>query len=271
MTNKETFLTIGEVSKIMDVNAKSLRYYERIGALIPAYIDQKTGYRYYSHSQLAIVNAIQICIEIGIPLKQFSKYCVDNQINAGLLLEEATILAETKINNIRKGLHTIEQLQNIIKKSDALIATKNAMPYDLPSITYIVERIPDQLNTSSFNKVLSRLHFRAIEIGYHPGMSFGRLYVFNNDKVVIGKYAFTSVSGAKNQEKGIIELAAGQYWAIHTTESRIAEASTIFSELFAQDGYKIVLEAEAISSVYNTEKVEYDIYCQKFSDNPILI
>ena len=33
------YLTIGDFAKLRNVDRKSLRYYERIGALIPAYTD----------------------------------------------------------------------------------------------------------------------------------------------------------------------------------------------------------------------------------------
>lgn len=38
---KQSLLTIGLLSKITDVSIKSLRYYERIGILQPAYTDEK--------------------------------------------------------------------------------------------------------------------------------------------------------------------------------------------------------------------------------------
>lgn len=67
------YLTIGEVSKIKQVSPKSLRYYEKLGILLPAYTNKETGYRYYTVEQLLIVELIHICIELGIPLKKFQK------------------------------------------------------------------------------------------------------------------------------------------------------------------------------------------------------
>ena len=39
------YLSISDFAKLRNVHPKSLRYYERIGALIPAYTDPETGYR----------------------------------------------------------------------------------------------------------------------------------------------------------------------------------------------------------------------------------
>src|SRR6056297_2440465 len=43
---------IGEFSKINRVTVKALRYYEKVGLLKPAHIDESNGYRYYSSEQL---------------------------------------------------------------------------------------------------------------------------------------------------------------------------------------------------------------------------
>ncbi|KPN98004.1 MerR family transcriptional regulator [Lysinibacillus sp. ZYM-1] len=45
-------LSIGEFSKISHLTLKTLRYYDEIGLLKPAFIDSKNYYRYYNLSQL---------------------------------------------------------------------------------------------------------------------------------------------------------------------------------------------------------------------------
>ena len=44
---KNELLSIGEAAKLKQVSVKSLRYYETIGILKPAYVDPSSGYRYY--------------------------------------------------------------------------------------------------------------------------------------------------------------------------------------------------------------------------------
>lgn len=70
----DSYLTIGDFAKLRNVDRKSLRYYERIGALIPAYIDPQTKYRYYKIEQLVDLDTILVCLELGIPLKEATKY-----------------------------------------------------------------------------------------------------------------------------------------------------------------------------------------------------
>lgn len=68
------YLSIGDFAKLRNVDRKSLRYYERIGALIPAYIDPRTKYRYYKLEQLVDLDTILVCLELEIPLKEAVKY-----------------------------------------------------------------------------------------------------------------------------------------------------------------------------------------------------
>ena len=45
-------LKIGEFSKLSHLTIKTLRFYEKEDLLKPAYIDERTGYRFYETSQL---------------------------------------------------------------------------------------------------------------------------------------------------------------------------------------------------------------------------
>ena len=67
-------LSIGEMARATGVNPKSLRYYERLGVIRPAFVDSETGYRYYAPQQKVLVESIVICIRIGVPLKDLARF-----------------------------------------------------------------------------------------------------------------------------------------------------------------------------------------------------
>ena len=52
-------LTIGEVSSLCHIPIKTLRYYDEIGLLNPAFTDPVTRYRYYSHTELFYISIIK--------------------------------------------------------------------------------------------------------------------------------------------------------------------------------------------------------------------
>ena len=91
------YLSIGKVAKQKGVSIKSLRYYDRIGVFVPAYINKETNYRYYTEDQLFLLDAIQLCIELGIPLSRFEEYKdADGSLNIQKLLFDGKDLAEKR-------------------------------------------------------------------------------------------------------------------------------------------------------------------------------
>lgn len=62
-------LPIGEFSKICNVTTKTLRYYDEIGLLKPAIVNEHNGYRYYDVAQLKtilFINKLKMyCFSLG--------------------------------------------------------------------------------------------------------------------------------------------------------------------------------------------------------------
>ena len=67
-------LRIGEFAKLVGCSVVSLRYYEEIGALVPAFVDEQTGYRYYTVQQTYQARLVRICIDVGISPKGLKAY-----------------------------------------------------------------------------------------------------------------------------------------------------------------------------------------------------
>lgn len=61
-------LKIGDFSTLSRISIHMLRHYNEIGLLIPAYVDEFTGYRYYSEDQLPTANRIQALKDMGFSL-----------------------------------------------------------------------------------------------------------------------------------------------------------------------------------------------------------
>lgn len=61
---------IGDFSRLSQISVKALRYYDEIGLLKPTYVDNATGYRYYSADLLPRLNRILVFKELGFSLAQ---------------------------------------------------------------------------------------------------------------------------------------------------------------------------------------------------------
>lgn len=115
------YMSIGKVSKIKNVSIKSLRYYDQIGILKPAFVNTETNYRYYTKEQLYLLDAITVCIKLGIPLKDLNNYVENSSINLQKLLYDGKILAEQKILDIHNCLATLQDtLQNMASSATGM-------------------------------------------------------------------------------------------------------------------------------------------------------
>ena len=62
--------TVGEMAKRLEVPASTLRYYDKIGLLVPSHRKDDNHYRYYSQEQLLTLFIIRKLKLLGIPLKE---------------------------------------------------------------------------------------------------------------------------------------------------------------------------------------------------------
>lgn len=61
-------LRIGDFSKISRISIRMLRHYDEMGLLVPAMVDEFTGYRYYSEAQIPQAERIQALKNMGFGL-----------------------------------------------------------------------------------------------------------------------------------------------------------------------------------------------------------
>ncbi|MGL6106966.1 MerR family transcriptional regulator [Romboutsia sp.] len=119
---------IGEFSKLSKTTIKTLRYYAEAGILEPEYIDEFTGYRFYSTKQLVELHKIQAYRQIGLSINEIKlilKYGDDENI----LLKRKTEL-EMEIANSIDQLSRIEFI--ISNKQEGLFMNYEARIKELP-------------------------------------------------------------------------------------------------------------------------------------------
>ncbi|MBQ3421288.1 MAG: MerR family transcriptional regulator, partial [Romboutsia sp.] len=67
------YFSIGEMSKLYNISIETLRHYDRIGILKPEYINEKTGYRYYSTKNFIALDLIKNFKAIGLSLEEIKE------------------------------------------------------------------------------------------------------------------------------------------------------------------------------------------------------
>ena len=99
------YLTISEFAGLRNVNINSIRYYEKQKILLPAWIDPQTKYRYYLPEQLNVLDAILLCIRLGIQLKTLKQLVDKNgQLDEKRILEQGKEILQRRLSSIERGL-----------------------------------------------------------------------------------------------------------------------------------------------------------------------
>lgn len=128
---------IGEFSKITQVPGSQLRYYDEIGLLAPAKIDELTGYRYYSAQQIPDLHRILALKDLGLSLDQIRRMVQDDlpveEIRGMLTLKkiqvEQTVIDEvTRLRHIEARLKQIETGLNM-GDYEVILKSIPEMPY----------------------------------------------------------------------------------------------------------------------------------------------
>ncbi|MFI9504353.1 MerR family transcriptional regulator [Nocardia sp. NPDC052566] len=90
MTDSDTdgLITIGALARASGLTASALRFYDDCGLLVPASVDEVTGYRYYAEAQCARATLIRRLRAIDMPLEAVSAILSGDTGQAGRLLDE---------------------------------------------------------------------------------------------------------------------------------------------------------------------------------------
>lgn len=118
----KNLFTIGEVSKLFDINIRTLRYYDDISLLKPEFINEDTNYRYYSTKQFEKLNTIKYLRALNMPISQINTFFQNKDVETMLnILEnqkEVVIDMKNELEIIQKKienrLNQIKDAQNSI-------------------------------------------------------------------------------------------------------------------------------------------------------------
>ncbi|MBV7509592.1 MerR family transcriptional regulator [Bacillus sp. sid0103] len=104
---KEKLYTIGEVSKLVNISIKALRYYDKINLFKPAFVDPETNYRYYKDSQIHILDLIKSLKYIGTPLEEMKEV-------QGLQRDDFFAFLTEQEKMVRKKIESLVEIEKII-------------------------------------------------------------------------------------------------------------------------------------------------------------
>ena len=91
--NTAQLMAIGRFSRLTGVGVKALRHYDEVGLLVPAAVDDETGYRFYSADQVDRAEAIRLLRRLDMPLEE---------IGSALAAEDPAALRDALVSHQRQ-------------------------------------------------------------------------------------------------------------------------------------------------------------------------
>ncbi|WP_041701299.1 MerR family transcriptional regulator [Gottschalkia acidurici] len=184
-------IQIGEMAKLHNISAQTLRYYDKIGLLKPEYMDKDNNYRYYNIEQFAHLDSILFLKELGMSLEQIKEYFKKRDIESVLeLLKQRDSDIEKQIKLLKRRQRNLQDKVSMIELYMQKKEYNNYQLKDIPSRNMVHLKSKLSKSKTDFEyglKTLSKL------IG-------DEIYFFNS--------MITCVIDKKSIEKGIYD-----YWS----------------------------------------------------------
>ncbi len=186
-----------------------LRHYDKLGILVPAYTNSETGYRYYTKSQLVILDLILVCTDLGIPLKQFNTYISDSgDFDIEKIIADGEKLAKVKLkalNNTVSMLKSAKAHLEIPQKQGGIYTRRIEKRY------FFVRELADNTFEIKFYwEALSQILSQLASSDMSPLISQGTVTRYDEDGVK--SFAYVEVDKPYKKTKNVITIPAGEYY-----------------------------------------------------------
>ncbi|PEZ84679.1 MerR family transcriptional regulator [Bacillus cereus] len=249
--------SIGEVAKIKDITIKALRYYHKMGILIPKHVDESTGYRYYSIDQFIHIDIIKSCRELNtsiVELQEIFKECNTDKLLQFLQLKRAE--AEEHIKKMKEVMETIDDLHAKVGSSQEILKS------DEISIEFFEQRyvvVAPCKEVGSLQELLYYSDLEKIVQDYveKMAMEMGILYNVNEKWDVEPKYVFNKVQDHVHMEEmpNIKVLPGGKYVTLAYSKENEEARRNVIIEYIKENSIEVesFIEVELVSDIFNTE------------------
>ena len=102
---------IKEFAKLCGVSVRTLHYYDEIGLLKPAFVDEQNSYRFYDEKSLESIQEILFYRELDFPLKSISEILSSPDYDKQKALKEQRKLLVLKKQRLERIIDALEDAQ----------------------------------------------------------------------------------------------------------------------------------------------------------------
>lgn len=242
--NDPKLMSIGQVSRIAGVHIKSLRYYDQIGVLRPAYTNPDTGYRYYTTAQLYTLEAIQLCIELDIPLKEFSRFIGEDQhLHYDALIAYGNQIMQARLAAIQRSMEIIRASQQEMETTERYKHIKGIFERDFQGMTVVLMPIQAMQEDTQSLLDMTDLYAQYQACGITLGYDYGYLFDYHDGSV--DRYSYVQIIDAPAEVPYALRvLPGGPRACLWSQSSMIESAATLFADAFRGERTVTAVETE---------------------------
>lgn len=246
----EKYFTISEFAKLRNIN--SLRYYEKIGVLKPHYVDEKTGYRYYSPEQVSVLDVILLCINFGMPLKELANYINNNIIDNKELFETGRKIAKQRICDFQMELSKIEYTLRYLNNNQQFSEKKGFYNRDIPERTIVMKEYIGCLTDIRKIEIESgKLYNYAQEKKYSPVFPAGLLVRYVKDKLQLN--IFFEVVREDIEDTCLMKIPSGEFQCCQVDLTPEIEIEQLIDETYEMNEKSDIIISNMLLEKYQLE------------------
>lgn len=259
----KSLFSVGEVAKIKEITIKALRYYHKMGILIPKYVDETTGYRYYAIDQFVYIDIIKGCRALGtsiVELQEIFKECDTDQLLE--FLQSKREEAEENINKMKEVIENIDTMNRNIKHYREILS------HDEIAIRFFEERYIITVPCEEVGSLKELLYYSDLEKMIQDkkvktSMERGILYDFNLAGDIVPRYVFNTMEekGNREVEDYVKILPKGKYLTLAYSKEDEEACKMKIRQYIKKNHLKItsLIEVDLIEDFFDTESYSCQI------------
>lgn len=229
---KNNLLTIGQLSKRTGCSIKSLRYYDSIGLLTPIYVDPNSHYRYYTFEQTRLVELIQICLHLSIPLKEVKELLLkdEDKIDYKYLIEYGKKITEEKITNLNENLNLLNFLQADIERINSYGDDESKVFTFEEKYYYAIPLYENEMN-DHYYKLLETLFNECFSQNLSIKHDYCVIMKIKDD--VVSKFVACEVDKKEAHVENVIKIKEATFLCKKTSSFNLNHICQMFSDIMS--------------------------------------
>lgn len=255
------YMTIHQFASLRGVSLGSLHYYEKLGLLKPAYTDPDTHYRYYVPEQLAVLDAIQLCVSLHIPLKELKNYQKGDQFDFQGFMQRGTDELNASIEHMKTRRAVMETVMAEMKENQKVLDYTGVYERELKERWY--DTVAIHLENRNPREAMHQVTeiFAHHQKEYSESLYPGGIYVTYNEGELHADAMIRMMMPVRSRKKYVC-LPAGRYICMHMKMEKDFCLQKVLEEYFPWHTDEPVMIANIILEKMNrTEKIsEIQIY-----------